>query len=243
MSDKRASVRNNLRNYGILPPYGEPMNDEQQLIWNQIKNNDFTYWENIKKNKKNTDYWFGKKKGNTIHGKSRIKNHPEHKQNDLKIARRLYDLREVGILPELNTPLNNEQQALINFVKENPNTSRDKLVVNNKHLTSLEKYLWFKTKKRIYKSKTHRKRNIILFNIEPNDIFIPKYCPYLNLELKFDGDSCDPAYYNIDRINSQLGYVKGNVQVISQLANTMKNNATIDELIIFATNVLKLHNT
>lgn len=36
--------------------------------------------------------------------------------------------------------------------------------------------------------------------------------------------------YSIDRLIPELGYVKGNVVVISYKANTIKNNATVDDL-------------
>jgi len=35
---------------------------------------------------------------------------------------------------------------------------------------------------------------------------------------------------SIDRMNPKLGYVKGNVRVISQLANGMKQHATLEEV-------------
>jgi hypothetical protein len=36
--------------------------------------------------------------------------------------------------------------------------------------------------------------------------------------------------YSLDRIDSDKGYVKGNVQVISYRANMLKSNASIEEL-------------
>ena len=45
---RREKVRTALRKRGVLPPPGEEMNYEQQLINEQISNNDFSYWDSIK---------------------------------------------------------------------------------------------------------------------------------------------------------------------------------------------------
>jgi hypothetical protein len=46
---------------------------------------------------------------------------------------------------------------------------------------------------------------------------------------------------SLDRIVPSKGYTKDNVEVISQLANTMKNNASPELLINFAEEVLRRH--
>lgn len=67
------------------------------------------------------------------------------------------------------------------------------------------------------------------------DIIIPDVCPIMGT--KFDRADKKTAP-SIDRIVPSLGYIKGNVQVISTLANQMKWNSTREELIQFCKSVL-----
>lgn len=94
---------------------------------------------------------------------------------------------------------------------------------------SLELKMWRRAKNRASKSKLD-------FDIEVTDIVIPEYCPILNIKLKEHigrpgGEKHSPA---LDRIDNSKGYIKGNIMVLSHLANMMKSNATNKELITFA---------
>ena len=76
------------------------------------------------------------------------------------------------------------------------------------------------------------------FSISVDDIQIPPYCPYLGTEFI----ALDKQYgHSLDRVDSSKGYSKDNIQVISRLANIMKNNATKEQLIAFAKGVLVVH--
>jgi hypothetical protein len=88
-----------------------------------------------------------------------------------------------------------------------------------------EKKLWMMARIRARKAD-------IPFDIEPEDIHIPEVCPVLGFQLVVGGDS--RTCPSLDRIKPELGYVKGNIQVISYKANVMKSNATFEELRKFA---------
>jgi len=71
----------------------------------------------------------------------------------------------------------------------------------------------------------------IPFNLTKEDIQIPTHCPILGLELNWNqGKGYHPNSPSVDRIRPKLGYVKGNVRVISARANLLKNDATAEEL-------------
>ena len=165
---RREKVRRLLRDKSILPPSGEPMNDKQQEIYDQIGNNDFSYWDEIK-------------------NKSLIR---DNKQDPYKTL-----------------------------------------------IKSPEYIIW-------YRAKENSKKSNREFDLELSDIVIPEYCPYLGIKLSTSMEDKDqPHYYSIDRLDSNKGYIKENVQVLSKLANTMKSNATLEELVVFSENVIKLHKT
>lgn len=86
-------------------------------------------------------------------------------------------------------------------------------------------------------AKLRAKENNIEFNIEFSDIVIPKFCPLLGIPI-----STGPLHEgspSLDRVDISKGYIKGNVRVISYKANTMKSNATKEELKLFAQNILQ----
>lgn len=80
----------------------------------------------------------------------------------------------------------------------------------------------------------------IPFTLTEEDFEVPEFCPVLGMKLAI-GTGRGPAPHSptLDRMNPLLGYVPGNVQVISSRANAMKNDATPDELRKFAAWVLK----
>lgn len=72
------------------------------------------------------------------------------------------------------------------------------------------------------------------FTISLEDISIPQRCPLLDIPL-IRSSKTSPNSPSLDRKDSSLGYVPGNVWVISQRANTAKGNLTPDELLLLVT--------
>ena len=71
----------------------------------------------------------------------------------------------------------------------------------------------------------------------------PSHCPILGVELDYSlgkGGIQDNSP-SFDRIDSTKEYLVGNVRLISNKANTMKSNATPDELVTFAKAILLQH--
>jgi hypothetical protein len=74
------------------------------------------------------------------------------------------------------------------------------------------------------------KRTGTEFCITEADLTMPTHCPLLGTLLDTYAESVD-VHPSIDRINPALGYVPGNVWIISHRANRIKSNATFAELI------------
>jgi hypothetical protein len=89
------------------------------------------------------------------------------------------------------------------------------------------------------------------FNIWPKDIELPDVCPFFDVPIEYtrprlatpDGQGKDvPDFWpSLDRIDSSLGYVRGNIWVISQLANRMKSNATPELILTFCEGAQRMY--
>lgn len=70
------------------------------------------------------------------------------------------------------------------------------------------------------------------FDLDESDIRIPEYCPILGLKLEVSTGKQGGAHNSpsLDRIDPRRGYTKDNVMVISWRANSLKNDATFEEI-------------
>lgn len=117
---------------------------------------------------------------------------------------------------------------------------KNKVEINLKSMqhyrNNLEGYI-FRT------AKTRARNTGKEFNLDKEDIVIPKICPVLGIPIvsqvgKHKNTINSPS---LDRLDNTRGYVKGNVWIISKLANSMKNEATPEQLKAFANWVNKTY--
>ena len=114
---------------------------------------------------------------------------------------------------------------------------QDNLVRNHVNETQRLRYGRYTAKRLLRNAQVRATKLNIACTITLDDIHIPELCPLLNIPL-FTGTKED--YNNspsLDRVDNSLGYIPSNIRVISSLANTMKNSATKEQLITFASNI------
>ena len=86
-------------------------------------------------------------------------------------------------------------------------------------------------KRMILKQRGRAKERGIEFSITEKDLELPECCPILDLKLDyFSHSAAVDNIATIDRIDSSKGYIPGNIQIISFLANRIKSDASIDTL-------------
>lgn len=156
-------------------------------------------------------------------GKNRSKKYREENKNLLSEKGKIYYQK-------------NKEQIL----KRTAKNKHEKYLKDPQDVTSKNKE-WKRTHIEMYLAQGARaraKRDNIPYKITYKDIVVPEKCPYLDIPLVPFSGWCTPS---LDKIIPELGYVPGNIQVISKLANTMKNQASIEQLLTFANSVIRIH--
>lgn len=79
------------------------------------------------------------------------------------------------------------------------------------------------------------KKRWIPFDLDLSDLEIPEFCPAIGIKLRQQFGGTKNGYAeddspSLDKLIPELGYTKGNVRVVSNLANRIKSNATIAQI-------------
>jgi len=115
--------------------------------------------------------------------------------------------------------------------RKKKNFKRGRILKTCLERNQLERFMHHRKRLLIQKRRIEARKKGIEFTINPDDLIWPTNCPALGLEIDYiTRGKLLPNMPSIDRIDPKKGYVPGNVAVISFRANTIKNNATPEEL-------------
>lgn len=98
----------------------------------------------------------------------------------------------------------------------------------NENTGSLQWGLLARKRAMLRAARSRAKAKGLPFNLSLDDFTIPERCPALGIEIALGGNTDNSP--SLDRVVPSLGYVRGNVVVISNRANRIKNNASAHEL-------------
>ncbi len=121
----------------------------------------------------------------------------------------------------------NREKILKRQKDKNGNIREDLAAYHREHSSKLrvthpERCLWRAAKARA-------KKKGVPFSITVSDIVIPLTCPILGVPLEIGKAKGNPYTPSLDRIRPELGYIPGNIAVMSNRANTIKSYGTGEE--------------
>lgn len=122
---------------------------------------------------------------------------------------------------------NCERNRTKNWKKENPSLLKQQKKRYIEKTRDSSKHIL----KRLLKlAKRRAKEKNIECSINEQNLNWTGVCPVLGVELKPCRDKCSSNSPTLDRMKNEEGYIEGNVQIISFKANSIKGNATADEI-------------
>lgn len=130
---------------------------------------------------------------------------------------------------------NNKQEMVAAQKRRYDNLTKEQKLSRQEQMQQRELEVLTETMYR--RTRNRASRLDIPFNLELSDIIVPNECPVLGIPIfrvikkKMGATPNSPS---LDRIDSNKGYIKGNVHVISQRANMLKSNATTEEMLALA---------
>jgi hypothetical protein len=98
-------------------------------------------------------------------------------------------------------------------------------------------------RQRLQHIKARCSRRGVEFSLKEEDIVVPDVCPVFGFPIGNHYGPCHDQLFEIDRIKQDQGYHKGNVIVVSRLANRLKSNASVAQLRMLADFYEKLERT
>lgn len=120
--------------------------------------------------------------------------------------------------------------------EKNPATIKSKKLYGKNYISS--KDIWYKKANSVMTRAKEEKTKIGFSSAMELASYLksiaPTKCPVFNKKFSDRGHGFNKWSSSVDKIDPKKGYVRGNIQIISMMANCMKRDATQKELIMFA---------
>lgn len=127
-----------------------------------------------------------------------------------------------------------QERAKLHYLKD-----RDKYLERAKRQRKYAKAKLSPEQLILERTRVSAKKRGLECDLTVEDILLPEVCPYLGIPLKFNEGKHSKDSYSVDRLDNTKGYVKGNIEVISYLANAMKRDASQEEQLRFAKEIVR----
>lgn len=241
----RSEFKGRMVKFKMIPP-SYPFNKEHEEYMDLLMSNQFDVLRPILEDYKDKHIKERTYKKVVEKKTKRIKT--EEEKAEIKKQKRIIlgikKLIKSGLLPEDISNLTDKHKEIYEmYTVLNIDTAKIiKDNINDTNIMTKQKHLYDRL--RLKSNHPHYRSKGKIFNLKPEDIIINEYCPFLGTKIdykSYDDNKFRCDTQSTDRFNNHIGYVKGNVWVISRLANTIKNDSTIEELKTFCKNIIKLH--
>lgn len=222
------------KNFDLINEYDSPVFQEPKLVKHCDKCNAVILY-NLTKGQGSCPI----REKHCFINKNNLETHNK-KSSDLDIL----DYQKDEFVKENKTKNKNKEtleEEILEYKEEVIKNKKEKIVKEKKVKNTGEKTSYQKSLEEINKNKVitrlltgakkRAKDKNMDFNIDKEDINIPDRCPILDLPFEYNTGTVGPMSPSLDRIDSTLGYIKGNVKVISHRANTIKNNLALEDLV------------
>jgi hypothetical protein len=223
------------------------LSDEEKKAYDKAYNKEY-YAKNKEKYQAYREQH--REKRNEALKKYRLENKSKTKAAAKKYDREYYLKNKQRILEKCVDYYVENKEKIAAYKREYAVKNKDKIaeqrrkyrIENKDKISERRRASWYNT---LYAIKSRSSRKGLPFNLtkEYLDAITPTHCPVLGYELVRNHRGKSSAYnsMSVDRIVPSKGYTIGNVQVISNKANTMKHNATPEELLMFANWIFNTH--
>lgn len=139
----------------------------------------------------------------------------------------------INMLSKFSDKNNSELSKILGLSRERIRQLRVKFRMKNPKVDVTtrkeDKDLLSVRRKRFRTKKYNCKFKNVVFDLSFSDIDWPTHCPVLGIELDYFAEKRQDNSPSFDRIKPSLGYVVGNVIIISERANRIKNDGTYEE--------------